>query len=61
MALRGRADDGPLIVVFGSSLPLSTKKRHNWTPSDKKFLIRAYADSSFALISLEKNELIAVP
>ena len=26
MAFRGRADDGPLIVVFGSSHPSSTNK-----------------------------------
>ena len=26
MAFHWRADDGPLIVVFGSSLPSSTKK-----------------------------------
>ena len=26
MAFRWRADDGPLMLVFGSSLPLSTKK-----------------------------------
>ena len=26
MAFRWRADDGPLLVVFGSSLPSSTKK-----------------------------------
>ena len=45
--LRGislRADDGPLIVVFGSSHPSSTtlKKEHlSWAPSDKIFWIRA--------------------
>ena len=38
-----RADDGPLIVVFGSSLPLSTKKNCDLSeldPSDKTFWIR---------------------
>ena len=35
MAFRWRADDGPLLVVFGSSLPSSTKKPLSWTPSDK--------------------------
>ena len=39
--------DGPLLVVFGSSLPSSTKKKkkkkqcQSWTPSDKTFRIRA--------------------
>ena len=48
MAFRWRADNGPLIVVLGSSLPSSTnktKKRkrwQNWTPSDKTFWIRAW-------------------
>ena len=42
-----RADDGPLIMVFGPSLPSSTKKTHKknakciWTPSDKIFWVRA--------------------
>ena len=41
-----RVDDGPFIVVFGSSLPSSTKTNNNksflsWTPSDKTFWIRA--------------------
>ena len=43
---RWRADDGPLIVVLGSSLPLQIKKYkikrcQSWTPSDKTFRIRA--------------------
>ena len=39
----GRADDGLFIAVFGSSIPLSTKKAYqNCTPSEKKpFYIRA--------------------
>ena len=33
MAFHWRADDGPLIVVFGSSLPSSpNKKNQSWTP-----------------------------
>ena len=43
-SVRLRADDGPLIVVFGSSLPSSTKKKHvivDGTPSDKTFWILA--------------------
>ena len=45
-----RAEDGPLIVVLGSSLPSSTKKKkkkkkknhcQSWTPSDKTFWIRS--------------------
>ena len=28
MGFHWRADDGPLIVIFGSSLPLSTKNKH---------------------------------
>ena len=40
---RWRADDGPFIVIFGSSIPSSTgKKRYqNVDPSDKTFWIRA--------------------
>ena len=34
MAFRWRADDGPLLVLFGSSLPSSCQ---NWTPSGKTF------------------------
>ena len=43
MAFRWRADDGPLLVVFGSFLLSSTikTKRQSWTPSDKSFWIRA--------------------
>ena len=50
MAFRWRADDGPLIVVLGSSLPSSTKKKKKkkkkhvvkvGPPSDKTFGIRA--------------------
>ena len=37
-AFRWRADDGPLIVVFGSSLLSSTKKKVG--PPLKKFWIR---------------------
>ena len=34
-----RPDDGPLKVVYGSSLSSSTKKRsHSWTPSEKNVL-----------------------
>ena len=38
-----RADDGPFIMIFGSSIPSSTKtnKFQIWTPSDKTFWIRA--------------------
>ena len=40
MAFRWRANDGPLIVVFGSSLSSRTenkrkKTRQSWTPPDK--------------------------
>ena len=35
MAFHWRADDGPLLVVLGSSLPSSTKKRQSWTPLTK--------------------------
>ena len=43
MAFRWRANDGPLIVVFESSLPLSnkqTKRCQSLTPSDKTVWIR---------------------
>ena len=40
IAFRWLADDGPLIVECGSSLPSSTKKSFlSWTPSDKTFTI----------------------
>ena len=45
---RWRADDGPLIVVLGSSLPSSTINKKNlqrWTPSDETSWIRAWAFS----------------
>ena len=42
MVFRWRANDWQHIVVFGSSLPSSTKKRcQSWTPSDKTLWIRA--------------------
>ena len=42
MAFRWRAGDGPLLVVFGFSLPLKTLSDvQSWTPSDKTFWIRA--------------------
>ena len=39
MALRWRADDGPLICELGSSLSSSTKKKrcHSWSPSAHAF------------------------
>ena len=39
MALRWWADDGPFIAVFGSCIPLSTKKKpyQILTPSEKNF------------------------
>ena len=46
MAFHWRANDGPFIVIFGSSIPSSTKKKQKktrnqiWTPSDKTFWIR---------------------
>ena len=47
MAFRWRADDGPHIVVFGSSHPSSTKKKRcqSWTPFDNIFWIRACSSS----------------
>ena len=45
MAFRWRVDDGPFIVVFGISIPSSTKKKKRyqvWTPSDKTFWICAW-------------------
>ena len=42
MAFRWRANDAPLLVEFGPSLNLSTKKTlSKLTPSDKTFWIRA--------------------
>ena len=42
MAFRWLADDGPLVVVFESSLTPSTKKKlSSWTPTDKTFWIHS--------------------
>ena len=42
MVFRWQANDGPLVVVFGSSLPSSTKNNcQSWTPFDKTFWICA--------------------
>ena len=43
MAFSLWADNGPLIVVFGSSLlhQLKKKRCQSWTPTDKTFWIRA--------------------
>ena len=44
MAFRWQVDDGPIIVVLGSSLPSSTAKKKTLSkldPSDKTFWIRA--------------------
>ena len=55
MAFRWRADGGPLIVVLGSSLPSSTKKRcESWTPSDKTFWIRACKGAKLFFVALDK-------
>ena len=54
MTFRWRTDDGPFIVVFGSSIPSSTKKKVEryqiWTPSDKTFWTRACLDFLFRFI-----------
>ena len=42
MAFRWRANDGPLLVLIGSSLPLSPHKKNHcqsWTSSGKSFFI----------------------
>ena len=41
MAFRWQTDDVPLIVVFGSSLPSTTKKKHcqKWIPLSKLSLM----------------------
>ena len=41
---RWRADESPLLVIFGSSLPLLKRQKtlQSWTPSDKTFWIRAW-------------------
>ena len=46
LAFRWWTDDDLFIVVFGSSIPSSTKKNsfQIWTPSDKTFWIRACID-----------------
>ena len=48
MAFRWRADDGPFIAVFGSSIPSSTKKKlSNLDPLGQNFLDpRMYGTSS---------------
>ena len=42
-----RADDGPLFVLFGSSLLSSTKKNQSWTLSGKTFWTRAWLEPTF--------------
>ena len=60
MAFRWWADDGPLLVVFGSSIPSSTKKKTlsilSWAPSDITFWICACAGS----LSLSASGLFLV-
>ena len=47
-----RAVNGTLIVVFGSSLPSSIKKKtcQSWTPSDKTLWIRACILRTFSIL-----------
>ena len=57
MAFRWQADDGPLIVVFESFLPSSTKKKkkkryQKWTPLAKLF---GSAHGSVSLKSLNRS------
>ena len=49
---RWRADDGQLIVVFGSSFSSSTKKR--WNASDKIFWICAWYKSENLRLDTKK-------
>ena len=50
-AFRWRADNGPPLLVFWSSLPLSTKKQcQSWIPSDKTFWIRTWALSCIDML-----------
>ena len=56
MAFRWRGDDGPLIVVFGSSLPLSQKKKEQLDPPDKTFWIRAWIILSVSTGDTVRNE-----
>ena len=57
MAFRLRADDGPLIAVFGSSIPHLLKKNQISTPSDKTFWIRAYAGPNTKKCDCKKHTL----
>ena len=47
MAFRWRADDGPLIVVFGSPSPHQLKKPSQLDTPDKTFWIRAWVSNGF--------------
>ena len=60
MAFPWRADDGPLLVVFGSSLPSTKNKTKtlselNWTPSDKTFLIHSYSIQHYKSIQQNRS------
>ena len=44
MAFRWRADVGPLMVVFGSSLPLSTKKKKKKTLTKSDPILHNFLD-----------------
>ena len=46
LTFRWRADDGPLLVLFGSSL-ISSKRCQSWTPSGKTFWISPCPAESF--------------
>ena len=46
-----QTDDGPLLVVFGSSLPSSTKNHQSGTLSDKTFRICAWSSPFIFQIS----------
>ena len=64
MAIRWRAADGPLLMVFGSSLPyyLKTKKKHcqSWTPSGKLSESAHVMTSLIENIKIDYNKTIAV-
>ena len=57
MAFRWRVDDDPLLVVIGSFLPSSTKRKEgcqSWSPSDRNFWIRACLSWVFYKVSSNK-------
>ena len=53
-----RADDGPLLVVFGSTLPPKNPSELHWTPSDKPFWILTCCPSESLFVITRQDFVI---